>query len=79
MCWKAADRDDVELGGLEGAVAELDRALAEFPRRPEQEQIEFYCVKGGGAWALTPAPGSLGGYMLPRRQTWARYCATKAS
>ncbi|MGA3370685.1 MAG: transposase [Terracidiphilus sp.] len=33
---KAADRDDQEPGGLEVAIAELDRALEELPRRLER-------------------------------------------
>ena len=33
---KAADRDDAEPGGLEVAIAELERALAELPRRLER-------------------------------------------
>jgi transposase len=33
---KAADRDDQEPGGLEVAIAELDKALAEMPRRMER-------------------------------------------
>jgi transposase len=33
---KAADRDDAEPGGLEVAIAELDRALEELPRRMER-------------------------------------------
>ncbi|MGP0018050.1 MAG: transposase [Candidatus Sulfotelmatobacter sp.] len=33
---KAADRDDAEPGGLEVAIGELNRALAEMPRRMER-------------------------------------------
>jgi transposase len=33
---KAADRDDAEPGGLEVAIAELNQALAEMPRRMER-------------------------------------------
>jgi transposase len=33
---KAADRDDQEPGGLQVAIAELDKALAEMPRRMER-------------------------------------------
>jgi len=33
---KAADRDDTEPGGLEVAIAELNQALAEMPRRMER-------------------------------------------
>ena len=33
---KAADRDDAEPGGMEVAIDELNRALAEMPRRLER-------------------------------------------
>ncbi len=36
MWQKAADRDDAEPGGLEVAIEELNRALAEMPRRLER-------------------------------------------